>query len=128
MRPSVTAGTSPFMIWRSEPQIVVMLSFTMMSVGSLILGFGTSSRARLPGPWYTSAFIRIHSLPCGRAFAGGTEGRRTTDQGPRAAMPEFSSCTYSAREANRLNTQVLYVSRVPLPSGSVEQDFAPSPG
>ena len=51
MRPSVTAGTSPLRMCRSVPQIVVVSTRTMTSVGSMIVGSGTSSHAFLPGPW-----------------------------------------------------------------------------
>ena len=57
MRPSATAGTSPFRMCRSVPQIVVVSIRTITSVGCRILGSGTSSQAFLPGPWYTSAFM-----------------------------------------------------------------------
>src|SRR6478609_37735 len=57
MRPSVTAGTSPLRMCRSVPQIVVVSTRTMTSVGSTITGSGTSSHAFWPGPWYTSAFM-----------------------------------------------------------------------
>src|SRR5512133_2458591 len=50
MRPSVTVATSPFRMWRSVPQIVVLVTFTMASVGSFIAGLGFSSQERLPGP------------------------------------------------------------------------------
>src|SRR5690348_3592087 len=57
MRPSVTAGTSPWRMCRSVPQIVVVSTFTTTSVGSLMAASGTSSQALRPGPWYTRAFI-----------------------------------------------------------------------
>ena len=41
---------------RSVPQIVVVSTHTMTSVGATSLGSGTSSRL-LAGPWYTNAFI-----------------------------------------------------------------------
>src|SRR6476646_102819 len=44
-------------MWRSVPQMVVESIFTMTSVGASIFGSSTSSQARCPGPWYTSAFI-----------------------------------------------------------------------
>src|SRR5437868_14981338 len=44
-------------MWRSVPQIVEASIFTMASVGAWIVGSGTSSQARCPGPWYTRAFI-----------------------------------------------------------------------
>jgi hypothetical protein len=44
IRPSVTAGTSLLRMCRSVPQIVVSIR-TMASVGSLIVGSGTSSHA-----------------------------------------------------------------------------------
>ena len=50
MRPSVTAGTSPFRMCRSVPQIVVVSTRTTASVGCWIVGSGTSSQAFLPGP------------------------------------------------------------------------------
>src|SRR3954447_14903278 len=55
MRPSVTAGTSPFRMCRSVPQIVTASTRTMASVSACSVGFGTSSHALFPGPWYTSA-------------------------------------------------------------------------
>ncbi len=57
IRPSVTAGTSPLRMCRSVPQIVVVSTCTITSVGSMISGSGASSHAFSPGPWYTSAFI-----------------------------------------------------------------------
>ena len=57
MRPSVTSGTSPLRIWRSEPQIVVASTRTMASVSSTRTGLGTSSHALLLAPWYTRACI-----------------------------------------------------------------------
>ena len=53
----MTAGTSPLRMCRSVPQIVVASTRTIASVSSTIVGFGTSSQALLPGPWYTSAFM-----------------------------------------------------------------------
>src|SRR6478752_10004622 len=44
-------------MWRSVPKMVVESIFTMTSVGASIFGSSTSSQARCPGPWYTSAFI-----------------------------------------------------------------------
>src|SRR6478609_2056794 len=55
--PGTTSGTSPLRMWRSVPQMVVESIFTMTSVGASIFGSSTSSQARCPGPWYTSAFI-----------------------------------------------------------------------
>lgn len=57
MRPGATVGTSPFKMWISVPQVVVREIFTMASVAAWSEGRGLSYRARLPGPWYTSAFI-----------------------------------------------------------------------
>src|SRR5436190_19287345 len=57
IRPSVTAGTSPFRMCRSVPQMVTASTRTMASVSASMVGFGTSSHALLPGPWYTSARI-----------------------------------------------------------------------
>ena len=45
IRPSVTAGTSPLRMCRSVPQIVVVSTCTITSVGSMISGSGTSSHA-----------------------------------------------------------------------------------
>src|SRR5262249_46978660 len=56
MRPSTTAGTSPLSMCRSVPQMVVVSTWTTMSVGSAGLGSGTVSQDFWPGPWYTSAF------------------------------------------------------------------------
>jgi hypothetical protein len=50
------------MICRSVPQIVVFVILTMASVGAVIMGMGLSSKASLPGPWYTSAFMIILRL------------------------------------------------------------------
>ena len=44
-------GTSPLRMCRSVPQIVVVSTRTMASVGCWIVGSGTSSQAFLPGPW-----------------------------------------------------------------------------
>ena len=57
MRPSVTAGTSPFRMCRSVPQMVEVVTRTIASLASWILGLGLSSHAFLPGPWYVRAFI-----------------------------------------------------------------------
>ena len=57
MRPSATVGTSPLRMWRSVPQIVVVSTLTMTSVGSSSPGSSTVSHDRSPGPPYTSAFI-----------------------------------------------------------------------
>src|SRR5665647_1912839 len=101
MRPSVTAGTSPFRIWRSEPQIVVVVSFTMTSVGAIIVGFGTSSRARRPGPWYTSAFLSRSLLVRCRAFAGGTLMSRRVRLGQRwnRTDAQMHRCTDNKHDA-----------------------------
>jgi len=72
IRPSVTAGTSPLRMCRSVPQIVAATA-TITSVGSMILGSGTSSHAFRPGPWYTRAIIR-YDLPviaCRRRYGPG---------------------------------------------------------
>ena len=50
IRPGSQVGTSPLRIWRSVPQIVVWVIFTIASVASLISGIGLSSSAFLPGP------------------------------------------------------------------------------
>ena len=50
MRPSVTVGTSPLRMWRSVPQMVVVVIRTTASVASSIRGFGISSQERRPGP------------------------------------------------------------------------------
>src|SRR6185312_5222669 len=50
IRPSVTSGTSPFIICRSVPHMVVLRIFTTASVGFNIVGLGLSSHAFLPGP------------------------------------------------------------------------------
>jgi hypothetical protein len=50
MRPGVTAGTSPFRMCRSVPQIVVVSILTMTSVGFWICGSGTSVHDFSPGP------------------------------------------------------------------------------
>src|ERR1700683_2180606 len=57
MRPGWQVGTSPLRMCRSVPQIVVFTILTIASVGAVISGFGRSSRAFLPGPRYTKAFI-----------------------------------------------------------------------
>src|SRR5438874_3871969 len=57
MRPALTEATSPLRMWRSVPQIVVLVMRTMASVGAWTSGLGFSSQDRLPGPLYTSAFI-----------------------------------------------------------------------
>ena len=57
MRPSVTAGTSPLRMCRSVPQIVVVSTLTITSVGSWMPGSSTLSQDRCPGPPNTSAFI-----------------------------------------------------------------------
>src|SRR5271163_4811254 len=57
MRPGWHVGTSPLRMCRSVPQIVVFTILTIASVGAVISGFGRSSRAFLPGPRYTKAFI-----------------------------------------------------------------------
>src|SRR4051795_4241360 len=57
MRPSVTAGTSPLRMCRSVPQIVVVSTLTITSVGSWIPGSSTLSQERCPAPPNTSAFI-----------------------------------------------------------------------
>ena len=49
--PGFTSGTSPLRMWRSVPQIVDESIRTIASVGSTILGSGTSSQTRSPGPW-----------------------------------------------------------------------------
>jgi hypothetical protein len=51
MRPSVTVATSPFMMCRSVPQMVVLSIRTIASVGFWIVGRGFSSQERFPGPW-----------------------------------------------------------------------------
>src|SRR3954453_21606991 len=60
MRPSVTAGTSPLRMCRSVPQIVVVSTLTITSVGSWIPGSSTLSQERCPAPPYTSAFMPGH--------------------------------------------------------------------
>ena len=45
-RPSVTAGTSPLRMCRSVPQIVVVSTLTMTSVGSLMPGSAVDSHDR----------------------------------------------------------------------------------
>src|SRR5690348_10631174 len=55
--PGFTSGTSPLRMCRSVPQIVATSMRTIASVGSTMTGSGTSSQARSPGPWYTSAFM-----------------------------------------------------------------------
>ena len=55
--PGSTSGTSPLRMWRSVPQIVDESIFTTTSVGSWIVGSGTDSHARWPGPLKTSAFM-----------------------------------------------------------------------
>ncbi len=62
MRPSVTAGTSPFRMCRLVPQIVTASIRTMASVSTWIVGFGTSSHDFMPGPWYTSARMAASSM------------------------------------------------------------------
>src|SRR6188472_4092940 len=57
IRPFVTAGTSPLRIWRSVPQIVVVSTLTITSLGFWILGSGTSVQDISPGPPYTRAFM-----------------------------------------------------------------------
>ena len=48
--PGVDSGTSPLRMWRSVPQIVDESIRTIASVGSMIVGSGTDSQARCPGP------------------------------------------------------------------------------
>jgi hypothetical protein len=48
--PGFTAGTSPLRMCRSVPQIVEESIRTTMSVGASIVGSGTSSQERCPGP------------------------------------------------------------------------------
>ncbi len=55
--PSVTVGTSPLMMCRSVPQIVVVSTRTSASVVSTSFGSGTSTQLFVPGPSKTSAFI-----------------------------------------------------------------------
>src|ERR1044072_6853065 len=55
--PGCTSGPSPLRMWRSVPQIVAESIRTIASVGCWIAGSGTSSQERIPGPWYTSAFM-----------------------------------------------------------------------
>ena len=64
--PSVTAGTSPFMMCRSVPQIVVVSTRTMASVEASSLGSGFDSHFLSPGPWKTRASIRPPMPRCGR--------------------------------------------------------------
>ena len=59
MRPSVTAGTSPLRMCRSVPQIVVVSTLTITSVGSWMPGSSTLSQERCPGPPNTSAFMSL---------------------------------------------------------------------
>jgi len=49
--PGVTSGTSPFRMCRSVPQIVEVSMRTTTSVACSIVGSGTRSQARSPGPW-----------------------------------------------------------------------------
>jgi len=51
MRPGKTAGTSPLRMCRSVPQIVVVSTETMTSVGCWMVGSGRTSQAFWPGPW-----------------------------------------------------------------------------
>ena len=48
IRPSVTVGTCPFMMWRSLPQIVVRAILTTASEGSLTFALGFCSHDRTP--------------------------------------------------------------------------------
>jgi len=48
--PGVTVGTSPLRMCKSVPQIVAVSMRTIASVGTLSVGSGTDSQARLPGP------------------------------------------------------------------------------
>ena len=50
-RPSLTVATSPFRMWRSVPQMVVVTIRTTASVGCRTTGWAFSSHAFLPGPW-----------------------------------------------------------------------------
>src|SRR3954454_13491372 len=59
MRPSVTAGTSPLRMCRSVPQIVVVSTLTITSVGSWMPGSSTVSQDRSPGPPNTNAFMSL---------------------------------------------------------------------
>ena len=88
MRPSVTAGTSPLRMCRSVPQIVVASTRTIASVSAITSGFGTSSQAFTPGPWYTSARMSI-SASLGVDPDAGRRGRAAA--GPKAA-PRRTSC------------------------------------
>ena len=49
IRPGAQVGTSPFKMCRSVPQMVVVETLMMASVGLLISGSGRSSSAFLPG-------------------------------------------------------------------------------
>src|SRR3954464_2763147 len=50
MPPLATAGTSPLRMCRSVPQIVVVSTLTITSLGPWILGSGTSVQDFTPGP------------------------------------------------------------------------------
>jgi hypothetical protein len=48
--PLATAGTSPLRMWRSVPQMVVVSTLTITSLGFWIVGSGTSVQDFSPGP------------------------------------------------------------------------------
>ena len=50
MRPLATAGTSPLRMCRSVPQMVVVSTLTITSLGFWIVGSGTSVHDFSPGP------------------------------------------------------------------------------
>ena len=50
IRPNSQVGTSPLRMCRSVPQIVVLVIFTIASVGAEIFGLGRSLSAFRPGP------------------------------------------------------------------------------
>src|SRR4051812_5392930 len=77
MRPSVTAGTSPLRMCRSVPQMVVVSTLTITSVGSEIPGSGTVSHERCPGPPNTSAFMSPPLVDTGDQTTAALPGRYT---------------------------------------------------
>ena len=75
--PGFTSGTSPLRMCRSVPQIVDESIRTIASVGSRMVGSGTDSQARFPGPWYTRAFISSSFRCLDSAPARARRHRRT---------------------------------------------------
>src|SRR5579884_1055855 len=84
IRPSATSGTSPPRMCRSVPQIVTASTRTITSVVSTRSGSGTTCQERLPGPWYTNAFMAA-SVAVSRG-PGDHAGRPELHDRPRARV------------------------------------------